>query len=84
MASGKITVANNTSIPIMFSVTENGQPQGMPVASGTLVPNQPSGFLVSGYALYQVNLFAPSGGIFPGPSVTPDSQVEFMVTSDPD
>jgi hypothetical protein len=84
MASGKITVTNNTSIPIDFSVTPNGQPQGQVVASGTLVPNKPSGFIVSGYDLYQVNLFAPAGGIIPGPIVPAESQVEFIVTSDPD
>ena len=84
MASGKITVVNNTSIPIWFNITENGNPTGPPLASGTLTPNQPSGFMVSGYPLYQVNLYAPSGGIYPGPIVSPDSQVEFMVTSDPD
>ena len=84
MASGKIIVANNTSIPIVFSITESGQPEGPAVASGTLTPNEPSGFIVSGYNLYQVNFMAPSGGIFPGPSVAPDSQVEFIVSSDPD
>lgn len=81
MASGKITVVNNTSIPINFGIA--GQ-TGPPLASGILPPNQPSGFVVSGYALYQVNLSTSTGGIFPGPTVSPDSQVEFMVTSDPD
>ncbi len=82
MASGKITITNNTSKDLSFSVTENGQPNQVPVASGTLIPNKPSGVVVSGYAAYQVNFFGASG-VFYGPVVAADAQVEFIVSSDP-
>ena len=81
MASGKITITNNTTQPLFFSITENGQPNQVPVASGTLIPNKQSGVVVSGYASYQVNFFGPSG-VFYGPVVGADGQVEFIVSSD--
>ena len=81
MASGKITITNNTSKPLYFSIVDNAQPNTVPVASGTLIPNQPSGSVVSGYASYQVNFFGTSG-VFYGPVVGADAQVEFIVSSD--
>ena len=83
MASGKITITNNTSQTLEFNIYGNGQPNGAPVASGTLLPNKPSGAIVSGYDLYQANIFLTgSGGIFYGPTVSADAQVEFLVSSD--
>ena len=83
MASGKITVSNNTSMTLRFSITPNGQPNTLPLASGTLLPNKPSGYFVSGYDLYQVNFWLTgSGGEYIGPTVSPNSQVEFIVSSD--
>jgi hypothetical protein len=82
MASGKITITNNTSKNLSFSVTENGQPNQVPVASGTLISNKPSGAVVSGYAAYQVNIFGTSGILY-GPVVAADAHVEFIVSSDP-
>ena len=83
MASGKITITNNTTQTLGFNIAENGQPNTVPVASGTLVPNQPNGSLVSGYDLYEVSIFLTgSGSLFVGPTVAPDAQVEFIVSSD--
>lgn len=83
MATGKITIANNTTQTLDFNITGNGQSSGAPVASGTLIPNKPSGVIVSGYALYEVAMFLTgSGSLFFGPTVAPDSQVEFIVSSD--
>jgi hypothetical protein len=83
MASGKITITNNTSQTLEFNIYGNVQSGGAPVASGTLLPNKPSGAIVSGYDLYKANIFLTgSGGIFYGPTVAADAQVEFIVSSD--
>jgi hypothetical protein len=83
MASGKITITNNTSQTLNFNVTENGQPNQVPVASGTLIPNKPSGVVVSGYASYQATIFLQGSGIaFYGPVVGADAHVQFIVSSD--
>jgi hypothetical protein len=81
MASGKITITNNTSQNLPFNVYPNGQSNTVPLASGTLMPNKPSGVLVSGYAAYQVNIFGASG-VFYGAVASPGGQVEFIVSSD--
>ena len=83
MASGKITITNNTTQTLEFNIYGAAHQSGAPVASGTLLPNQPSGALVSGYDLYQANIFlSGSGAIFYGPTVAADAQVEFIVSSD--
>jgi hypothetical protein len=83
MASGKITITNSTSQTLEFNIYGNGQGSGAPVASGTLLPNKPSGAIVSGYDLYRANIFlSGSGAIFYGPVVAADAQVEFIVSSD--
>ena len=84
MASGKITITNNTQQQLAYNIYGNGQPPNtVPLASGTLLPNKPTASVVSGYALYQANIFLTgSGTIFIGPVVGPDSQVEFIVSSD--
>ena len=85
MASGKITITNNTSQTLAFNIYGNGVVSGFPVASGTLLPNKPNAVLVSGYDLYQANIFLTgSGSLFFGPVVAPDQQVEFIVSSDSD
>jgi hypothetical protein len=81
MASGKITITNSTSKNLSFNVYPNGQTNTVPLASGTLIPNKPSGVVVSGYPSYQVNFFGASG-VFYGPVVSADAQVEFIVSSD--
>ena len=83
MASGKITITNSTSQTLAFNIYGNRVASGSPVASGTLLPNKPNDVLVSGYDLYQANIFLTgSGGVFYGPTVGPDTQVEFIVSSD--
>lgn len=83
MASGKITITNNTTQTLEFNIYGAAHQSGAPVASGTLLPNKPSGALVSGYDLYQANIFlSGSGAIFYGPTVAADAQVEFIVSSD--
>ena len=62
MASGKITITNNTTQTLGFNITENGQPNTVPVASGTLLPNEPNGSIVSGYDLYEVSIFLTGSG----------------------
>ena len=83
MASCKITITNSTSQTLEFNIYGAAQQSGAPVASGTLLPNKPSGAIVSGYDLYQANIFlSGSGVIFYGPVVAPEAQVEFIVSSD--
>ncbi len=83
MASGKITITNNTAQTLEFNIYGSGPASGAPIASGTLLPNKPSGAVVSGYDLYQANIFlSGSGGVFYGPTVAADAQVEFIVSSD--
>ena len=83
MASGKITITNNTTQMLEYNIYPNGQASGVPLASGTLLPNKPIASVVSGYALYQANIFLPgSGTYYNGPVVGPDAQVEFIVSSD--
>jgi len=83
MASGKITITNNTTQTLGYNIYGNGVTSGSPVASGTLLPDKPNGALVSGYDLYQANIFLTgSGRVFYGPVVAPDTQVEFIVSSD--
>jgi hypothetical protein len=81
MANGKITITNNTRQNLPFNVYPNGQTNSVPLASGTLLQNKPSGVVVSGYDAYQVDIYGPSG-YFYGPTVGVDSQVEFIVSSD--
>lgn len=83
MASGKITITNNTTQTLAFNIYGNAQTSGFPVASGTLLPNDPNASVVSGYDLYKANIFLTgSGGVFFGPTVGADAQVEFIVSSD--
>jgi hypothetical protein len=83
MASGKITITSNTAQTLAFNIYGNGQASGTPIASGTLLPNKPNASIVSGYDLYQTNIFLTgSGALFFGPTVSPDQQVEFIVSSD--
>ena len=83
MASGKITITNNTTQTLAYNIYPNGQASGVPIASGTLLPNKPNAAVVSGYDLYQANIFLTGSGIvFFGPVVAADAQVEFIVSSD--
>ena len=83
MASGKITITNNTTQTLAYNIYGNAVTSGGPIASGTLLPNQPTASVVSGYDLYQANIFLTgSGGLFFGPTVSPGEQVEFIVSSD--
>lgn len=84
MASGKITITNNTQQTLAYNIYGDGQPPNtVPLASGTLVPNKPAASVVSGYNLYEANIFLTgSGVVFFGPVVGLDSQVEFIVSSD--
>lgn len=84
MANGKITITNNTTQTLAYNIYGNGQPPNtVPLASGTLVPNKPTASVVSGYNLYEANIFLTGSGIvYVGPVVGPDAQVEFIVSSD--
>jgi hypothetical protein len=83
MANGKITITNSTTQTLGFNIYGNSQGSGSPVASGTLVPDKPYAALVSGYDLYRANIFLTGSGVtFFGPVVGPDTQVEFIVSSD--
>ena len=82
MASGKITIANNTAQVLQYRVW-GPTSGGVPVASGAVQPNVPLGIAVSGYDLYMAQ-FQPmgSGQIYVSTVVGLDSHVEFIVSSD--
>jgi len=82
MASGKITIANNTAQVLQYRVW-GPTSGGVPVASGAVQPNLPLGIAVSGYDVYMAQ-FVPmgSGRIYVSPVVGLDSHVEFIVSSD--
>ena len=81
MASGKITIANNTAQILQYRI--RGSASGVPVASGAVQPNLPLGIAVSGYDQYLAQ-FQPmgSGQIYVSPVVGLDTHVQFIVSSD--
>ncbi|MGB7922836.1 MAG: hypothetical protein WCF57_06295 [Pyrinomonadaceae bacterium] len=86
MASGTITLVNDTSMEIGYNITENGSILSNMVASGIISANGKENVPVSGYDLYQVNFYSMTQAAqteWGALNVAGDSQVTFIVSSDP-
>ena len=81
MASGNITVTNNTQSDVWCSITPDGSPSPV-VASGTIPSQQSTDYPVSGFNVYQVNFFPVVSGVISATDVPPDGQIVFSVNSD--
>ncbi|MGA9773474.1 MAG: hypothetical protein WBV94_30870 [Blastocatellia bacterium] len=81
MASGKITVTNNTQNDVWCSITEDGNTNVI-VASGTILSKQSNDYPVSGFNLYQVNFSPVTSGVIGATNVPLNGQVVFSVNSD--
>jgi hypothetical protein len=86
MASGTITLVNDTNMEIGYNITENGSINSNMVASGVITGNGKEDVPVSGYELYQVNFYSMTQAaqtMWGAQNVAGDSQVTFIVSSDP-
>lgn len=81
MASGTITLVNDTNIEIGYNITENGSIFSNIVASGVISANGKEDVPVSGYDLYQVNFSSKTG--WGAQNVAGDSEVALSVSSGP-
>ena len=81
MASGKITVTNNTQSDVWCSITPDGDASPI-LASGTITSKQSIDYPVSGYNIYQVNFFPVVSGVISATDVPSDGQIIFSVNSD--
>ena len=80
MASGKITVTNNTQNAVWCNIT--GEGNNDLVASGTLLSKQSEDYPVSGFDLYQVNFYPVTSGVIGATNVPLNGQIIFSVNSD--
>lgn len=80
MASGKITVTNNTQNAVWCNIT--GEGNNDVVASGTLPSQQSEDYPVSGFTLYQVNFYPVTSGVIGATNVPLNGQIVFSVNSD--
>ena len=77
---GKITVTNFSENELSVNITQNNQPNAVPLASGYLNVGQTSGFVVSGSNLYEVVFSAVGSNAISANGVTPNSIVELAIT----
>lgn len=77
MAEGKITVSNFSEQSMNVQVRGSGTAQI--VASGSLNSGQTSGFVVSGFAEYQVNFFTNNRAAVTASNLAPDSNVQIEI-----
>jgi hypothetical protein len=89
MASGTITIVNDTDIEMGYNIGENqngGYPSNL-VASGVIEANGTQNIPVSGYDLYQVSFYSmaqqTAQTVFGAEQVSADSQAVFEVSSSP-
>lgn len=88
MASGTITIVNDTDMEMGYNIGENqngGYPSNL-VASGVIEANGTQDIPVSGYDLYQVSFYSmaqTAQTVFGAEQVSADSQVVFEVSSSP-
>ena len=86
MASGTITIVNDTNMELGYNVGENqngNYPTNL-VASGVIEAKGSENVPVSGYDLYQVSFYSiaqTAQTVFGVEQVSPDSQVTFQVAS---
>lgn len=84
MASGTITLVNDTEMELSYNISENGQyAQNYWVASGVIEAHGTENVPVSGYDLYQVNFGTPDPTTYNAQQVSAESQVVFIVSSNP-
>jgi hypothetical protein len=84
MASGTITLVNDTEMELSYNIAENGQvSQNYWVASGVIEAHGTEDVPVSGYDLYQVNFGTPNPTTYNAQQVSAESQVVFQVSSSP-
>lgn len=81
MASGKITVTNNTQVDVLCTITEDGNTQAR-VASGYISSKKSMDYPVSGYPQYQVNFYPVASGTISALDVPGDGQIIFSINSD--
>lgn len=87
MASGTITIVNDTNMELGYNIGENqngGYPSNL-IASGVIEANGTENIPVSGYDLYQVSFYTmaqqTAQTVFGVEQVSPDSQVAFSLSS---
>jgi hypothetical protein len=86
MASGTITLLNDTDVELGYNICENqnGNYPANLIASGVIEANGSENIPVSGYDLYQVNFYTmgqQAQTVFGATQVSPDSGVTFSVSS---
>jgi hypothetical protein len=82
MASGTITLVNDTDMELSYNIAENGQyDQQYWVASGVIGPSGTENVAVSGYDLYQVNFGTTQPTTYNASQVNADTEVVFSVSS---
>jgi hypothetical protein len=87
MASGTITIVNDTNMELGYNVGENqnGNYPSNLVASGVIQAKGTENVPVSGYDLYQVSFYSiaqqTAQTVFGVEQVSPDSEVAFQVSS---
>ena len=81
MASGKITVTNNTQNDVWYNITQDGNTNVI-LASGTLPSRKSLTNTVSGYLAYQVNFAPVTSGTISASGVPNNGQIIFSVSSD--
>jgi hypothetical protein len=87
MASGTITLVNDTNMELGYNITENGSTYSNVVASGVIGGSGKEDVPVSGYDLYQVNFYTMTQtpqNMWGAQNVSGDSQVVFVASSGPD
>jgi hypothetical protein len=85
MASGTITLVNDTNMSLSYNIAQGGQyDQQYWVASGVIGPNGQENVQVSGYDVYQVNFGTTDPTTYNAQQVGANSQVVFSVSSAPD
>jgi hypothetical protein len=83
MASGTITLVNDTNMPLSYNIAPGGQYTTNWVASGVIEANGTENVQVSGYELYQVNFGTTDPTTYNASQVGAGSQVVFSVSSAP-
>ena len=87
MASGTITIVNDTDMELGYNIGENqnGNYPSNLIASGVIEANGKENVPVSGYDLYQVSFYSmaqqTAQTVFGVQEVSADSQVAFSVSS---
>ena len=86
MASGTITIVNDTDVELGYNIGENqnGNYPSNLIASGVIEANGTENIPVSGYDLYQVSFYSmgqQAQNVFSATQVSPDSEAVLSVSS---